>query len=525
MPPTLSTDSPVNLNISKAALCVIAAGLAARIYLFYQIPGINPDSYLYIQQAKALYFGIMDQILSCYVYLSPYPMAVTAVYPIFGDWVAAARIVNILFSTLAIVVFYWLFHRFFEDPVASLTALIFALLPPLIWVSVDGLRDPMFWFFSVTGLYLFILHIEKSRPWVLLCCSICLGLAAWARIEGALYILIAALYLPFLKTKNNWTESIIFFIPYLFLLLLVVVIGFTFKVDWVELFDPERILNLPRAVISQYGTIRHELHTLYRPEVHAISPYFFDRIRNLVWIIALVALIVLIVEALFYVFSIVLVVGAISLKKNIWQDRRIRYLSLVCVSSMVLLYFHTLSLWHSAPRHLAVFLLPAFIFIAAGIGRCHSLLLNRFSCKPATSYFVLLAVVILAFVPKILRANFDKDNLTYQEIGHYISQREGGLRAVSVCGALKQLRDIHFYANLDTRFAPCLDDGAHFYETNLDVLDLICDQHYDYLVWDQKGWKNQRVDSLPSNLPCGFNKIREWRSEKLGQIILYEVVK
>lgn len=520
-----SLDTPATLRLPLSAWYVLLAGFSVRMYLYYQIPLINPDGFLYIQQAKALYFGLSDQLMSCYSYLSPYPMVVCMAYGLFGDWVTAAQSVNIFFGTLALIPFYWLLRRFFENGTAILTTLAFALLPAYALVSTDALRDPMFWFFGITGLYLFILHIEKRHPLLLLCCSLCLSVAAWARIEGILYILVSAAYLPFLKNRHKWTDLLIFLSPSLFSLAVILVIASVSGLNGFDMLNPKRILDLPLGVISQYESIRDELKTLYQPDMFSVSKYFFDRIRSLVWIIAFIALIVLIVETLLYVFFLFLVAGVVSRAHRIWTDTGLCYVAIICISAMVLLYFHTFCLWHAAARQLAVFLLPAFVFIGAGMEICQTYLTNRFRCKPATAVAILITVIMLTFVPKILRANYDRDKLIFTEIGRFIAHREAGERAVSVCGAFERVIDVHFYANVNTRWAPCFDDGALFHRTSTELLQLIRSQKYDYFIWDEKGWQNGGLDPAAVNSAFGFIKIREWQSRKIGKLILYEVTK
>lgn len=520
-----SLDTPITLRLPLSAWCVLLAGFSVRMYLYYQIPLINSDGFLYIQQAKALYFGLSEQLMSCYSYLSPYPMVVCMAYGLFGDWVTAAQSVNIFFSTLALIPFYWLLRRFFENSTAILTTLTFALLPAYALVSTDALRDPMFWFFGITGLYLFILHIEKRRPLLLLCCSLCLSVATWARIEGILYILVTAAYLPFLKNRNKWVDLLIFLAPSLFSLAVILVIASVSGLNGFDMLNPKRILELPLGVLSQYESIRDELKTLYHPDMFTVSKYFFDRIRSLVWIIALVALVVLIVETLLYVFFLFLIAGVVSRARRIWMDTRLCYVAVICISAMVLLYFHTFCLWHAAARQLAVFLLPAFVFIGAGIATCHVHVTNRFRCKSATTVAILITVILLTFVPKILRANYDRDKLIFTEIGRFIAHREEGKRAVSICGAFERVKDVHFYANVNTRWAPCFDDGALFHRPNAERLHLIRSQKYDYFIWDEKGWQNERLDPAAVTSEFGFTRIREWQSQKLGKLILYEGTK
>ncbi|MBA7662508.1 hypothetical protein ES703_70537 [subsurface metagenome] len=66
----------------------------------------------------------------------------------------AAKSVSLIFGTMTLVPLYFLLKRFFDESIGLLVLLIFALIPVFIDRSVDVVRGPIFWFFSVLGLYL-----------------------------------------------------------------------------------------------------------------------------------------------------------------------------------------------------------------------------------------------------------------------------------------------------------------------------------------------------------------------------------
>jgi len=85
-------------------------------------------------------------------YLSNYPILIVVAYKIFGDWVVAAKSVSLFFGAITLVPVYLLLKRFFRREITLLATLIFSLIPVFIDKSVDVVRDPVYWFFSLLGL-------------------------------------------------------------------------------------------------------------------------------------------------------------------------------------------------------------------------------------------------------------------------------------------------------------------------------------------------------------------------------------
>lgn len=525
MLPGDSTHSSNPFALSLTATGIVFLGLAARLWLYFRMPLINPDAFLYIQQAKALHFGRLGQLLGCYSYLSPYPIAVSIAYPLMGDWVRAAQAVNIFFSTASIVPLYWLLRRFFNDALASTTLLAFALLPSYALVGRDALRGPLFWAFALLGLYLFVLHLENRRPLLLLGAGICMGLAAWARVEGLLYVVASACFLPFSSSRKKTADVFIFLSPYLAVSAAGLLTAHLRGLDVIALLNPDRVLDLPRGVVSQYRSIRDWLGSIRPSQIPSISPYFFGRIKDLIWAIPAVALVVFIAETLLYIVFVFLLAGMVAWIKKMRSDRRIMYLVIVCLAALVLLYFHTLFMWHAASRLLAVFLLPAFVIIGAGIESFILCLARRFHCKPATGYAIVCALIFFAFVPKLVSANFVSDKLIFPEIGRSIAQSEAAQHTVTVCGAFKEVNVIQFYANLHTKAASCFNRKAFFHQANPTALSLTLAKGYDYFVWDQAHWGNIEPEKRPPDAHYRLEAVREWDSQRLGRVILFKVVK
>ena len=511
-------------NLSFGAAITVVLGFLVRVYLFARNPIINPDGILYIQQAKALYFGLFDQVLNCYYYLSPYPLLVAFWYRFLGDWVIAAQWVNIIFSTLTIIPLFWLLKRFFPDSNAWITAMVYALLPAYALAGTWVIRDPVFWFFAVTGLYFFILHMEKRSFLWLMLSSICFAAGAWFRMEGSLFILVSSLFLLYSGKKHLWKDLAVFMAPYVIAATAGILLVHFRDIDLMELLKPERLLSRPLDFFTQYSTLRAQLKTLYDNDLVNSAPFFFQRVRNLIWLIALGTLLVQLAETLFYLFFILLAVGMVTWTKRLKTDPRVVSLGTLSILSLALLYSQIIYNWAMTSRFLAVFLFPAFIFIGAGIERMATFLSSRFHLRGNHVYAIIVVIILSLLLPKILRTNSDEDKLVYREIGAYIAGREDNSRVISICGGFKQVKTIHFFANVNFPGAPCFENGAILKRTDPNGLKIMLKHRCNYWVCYQKNCKENAIETLSADTGKQLNQLGEWPSERLGKIILYEVV-
>ncbi|AOY58133.1 uncharacterized protein Dmul_13580 [Desulfococcus multivorans] len=520
----LSPDRPSVHRPSMMGFLALFAGLLARAYLYWMDPLISSDGFLYVQQARALYFRDFDQLLSCYDNVSCYPVFVAAAFSLFGEWVIAGQMTSLFFGTLSLLPLYWILRRFFVEPTASITLLIFALLPVFVWLSRDVLRDPTYWCFSLFGLYFFLRHIEHRRPMGLFISSICFLMGAWARIEGCLFILASACYLIFSCRPEKWRDLFIFFSPYIVAAAAGILYSQVAGIETMDVLKPERLLTRPGEFLSKYREIRDHLTALVRENPTPISPYFFDWVRHLVWFLPFAILMVQITETLFYLFFIILISGIVVWRHEILRDRRLIFLAALSIAALMVLYMQIVYNWSMTDRFIALFLFPAFVFLGAGVSCSASALSTYFKLTPKKAHILMCVIVLAVFVPKILRANYDTEKLIFSEIGEFIAQKEKNQRVVSVAGNFKELRAVHFYANRNYPGAPCFEDGISILkQSDRASLVFVLSHGFDYFVWNEKAWQNGYPETLLPERQGQFQKLRQWSSAREGDLILYEV--
>jgi len=507
---------------SGLAVLVIFLGFVIRLYSWYYIPLVNPDGCLYIQQAKALHYGLWDSLTSCYHYLSNYPILIAASYKIFGDWIIAAKSVSMFFGTATLIPLYCLLRRFFNETVSSLTLLIFALLPAFVDLSSFIIRGPVYWFFSLLGIYLFILQIEKKSNLLILFSSISFIMGTWARIEGALFILVSISYLLIIKQEDIRRRLFFFLAPVLFLSLPAVGYMLIFNRDSLTLSD-SRILMMPLNVVIGYQELREKLGCLTEQNIADISPYFISRIRSLIWLIALATLCVQITETFFYFFFPVFLYGIAGSKERIRKDSRLVYLSLLSVAAYALLYAQIIYNWVMVSRFVALFIFPAYVFTGFGLEKTADFLARQLNKEKSAVYVIICLLILLIALPKTLRATYEKDKLISKEIGQFISAREKNTREISVAGSFKRVLLIHFYANLNSRNAPCFDEDSILGRDTMTNLRFIKEKRFDYVIWDEKGMSQKLLGQILGEADNTYAKLKEWKSPKLGRLILFEV--
>lgn len=508
----------------KMLILVLALGFLIRVYACFHTHIINPDGTLYIHQARALYHGLWEQVTSCGLsYLSIYPILIAFAYPLFQDWILAARSVSVFFGTLTLIPLYLLLRRFFEKETSGLCALIFTLTPFLVGHSADVIRDPVFWFLLMLGLYFFLLQIEKSgKGLFLVLASFSFLFAAWARIEAILFILLSSIYLLVTKQEKKGQKLTFFLAPSVLALLLAIAHAglwnvFRFDDIFSKILEPYR----------QYTDLRSTLLALASPSQGYFLESFLKGARNLVWLIALGTLFAHIVKAFFYPAFLVFLAGTVDIGKRIRGDRRIRYLLLLSFGALGLLYLHLLQTWLIYPRFMVVFFFPSFVFVGFGIERLIVLANSRLRMKRSFALAILCFLILSVSLPKNLKP-VEQDKVMFKEIGELIAQMEGKNRETPVATSLQILRWVSFYANLHVPGAPCpqpynkfdalLGNSYKEFVVNLKGRGI------KYFVWEEKHWPKDRFNFQKQVRPEDFRRLRSGYHPDTGRLVLYQVL-
>lgn len=507
---------------------IVLFGFTIRLFCFYYTHIINPDGVLYIHQARAIYYGLHDSLFTCSMgSLSNYSILIVPAYVILGDWVIAAKSVSLFFGTITLIPLYLLLNKFFKKGIAQLSLLVFALIPVFVDKSVDVVRDPVYWFFSALGLYLFVSQIGKTNHVYLILSSLSFLMAAWARIEAILFVLASFIYLLFVRQEGKLRRISIFAMP----LAIVLLIGiFGLKISSIPLSDLHRgheVTTQLTGPVTEYGDLRASLAELMNQPLEGNLPAFLHKSRNLVWLIAVGTLIVYAVRAYFYPFFLIFVIGLGGMWPKMQEDRRLLYLAFPTVSALVLLYMHVLQTWTMFTRFFAIFILPSFICIGFGLDRMTDSLRSRLNLKARMALSIVCFLLFAFALPKNLKPR-EKDKLVFKEIGELIAKRDGNSQIISIAAPHAIIRWISFYANLNYKGAPCPEE-------NYDIGNLIGNNRWEfvknlrkrgisYVLWGEKHWPKGTLSLIDRQNMRDFAKLGIWRHPDTGKLVLFKVI-
>ncbi|MFB0521323.1 MAG: glycosyltransferase family 39 protein [Desulfatiglandales bacterium] len=513
---------------NRTAILIIGLGFVIRLFCFQHTYIVNPDGVLYIHQARAIYYGLTDSVLTCSMgYLSNYPILIVVAYKIFGDWVVAAKSVSLFFGTITLVPVYLLLKRFFRREITLLATLIFSLIPVFIDKSVDLVRDPVYWFFSLLGLYLFVSQIEERNHLRLIVSSLSFLIAAWARIEAILFILVSFVYLIFVTKDRKLQRTSVFAMPLVLVLLFGIFGLMIFNMPVNDLHRGYEATTKFTAPMTEYRNLRESLTELMNQPLEGSLPAFLHKARHLVWLIGLGTLVTYGVRAYFYPFFLIFIIGLGGIWGRLKKDDRVLYLAFLAISALILLYVHLLQTWTMFSRFFAIFIVPSFIFVGFGLEKIIDFFRSRFNLKQSVVLTILCLFILACSLPKNLMPR-ETDKLIFKEIGELIADREGNDKEIQVATSLHLIRWISFYANLNYRGAPCP-------EKNYDIENIIGKSYEEfvqnlrrrgirYFLWEEKHWPKGSFHLVNREDPKDFIKLGNWSHPDTGRLILFRVI-
>ena len=514
--------------MKKQAILVIAIGFFIRLFCFHYTYIINPDGPLYIHQARAIYYGLgaapWNTVLG---YFSNYPILIAGTYTVVGDWIIAAKLVSLIFGTAILIPLYLLSRRLFEERIALLVTLVFALIPFLVDRSVDVVRAPVFWFFLVLGMHFFVAQIEKTNHIYLFLSSLSFLLAAWARIEGVLFIGASYVFMLIVGQERKLVKLGVFSIPIAPLIFIYFLRLSILQVDIGDLFYLDRIMPSQFATIAdQYELIRGATSDLVNQGQQTIVNRFLLVTRHLVWWIALGTLLTGMIKAFFYPFFILFLMGFKGICRKLKENGRILYLSILSLSAFLLMCIVVLYFWEMPTRYMGILVFPSVVFIGFGLEKLMLFLRSRFNLKGSIAFFIICLLILGFSLPKKLKPR-EKDKVVFKEIGGLIAQKEGNQNEVVIVASIHSFGLVSFYANVEYKGAPrpranwdlenlVGDDYAEFVEN-------LRHSEVDYFLWEGKHWPHKSADYLRIGNPEDFAQVGTWSHPDTGKLILFEV--
>mgnify|MGYP001035709548 CR=1 FL=1 len=207
---------------------LLGAAICVRVPHLISPYVINPDAIDYIMSAKALAQGKWTEGFQL-SHASIYPVLISLVGPLVGDWVWAARAITTLFGVLTLVPLYYVSRKVIHWPWSAIPSLSYCLSPTLTHYSMDVIREPISWFLLLSTIWtIFKAWESKGAIWYLLG-GILLFLATANRLDGLIAVAgILAWKVIRLVSKRGFSrfgkEISLFLFP--FLLALVVLLAF-----------------------------------------------------------------------------------------------------------------------------------------------------------------------------------------------------------------------------------------------------------------------------------------------------------
>jgi 4-amino-4-deoxy-L-arabinose transferase-like glycosyltransferase len=178
-------------------MLILAIGVVARIVKF-NAPDLVMDTVVYSRLGKNLiefgryYFG---ENYNMGVFFPPgYPAFIGITNLIFHDLFFSAKLVSFAGSCVSILLAYVIGKKLYDTTSGLFAALLFAVYPVIILVSVQGYSDALFIMFLLLSIYIFFWSLETDNLIAYPILGFSIAMTYYMRPEGVFILL-----LPFLQ--------------------------------------------------------------------------------------------------------------------------------------------------------------------------------------------------------------------------------------------------------------------------------------------------------------------------------------
>ncbi len=474
-----------------------------RFYAFLNTPLINHDGVWYINQAKALALNNWELARDCgYDFISLYHLLIPVFYKITGDWIIAGMSISLIFGSLTVIPMYLMLRHFFDMKISFMAGLALSVNPFFVSYSVELIKDPLFWFFGLCGICLFITAIKnEKKSFLLIFSNISFLIAGFARFEIIIYMIGSIVYILFFENKKF--KKIFFFIfPAIVLTILVNFLN--------TLLMKEALYLWNFYFVPRNQRFFEDLWT------NVFTSGIFEKS-----IISLDLLQRKLVRVIYLPYVIFFITGIFNIYKEIKRDKDLIYLILLSLCSLFALYLFYLKINVLSPRYTVFFILPAFVFFCSGSTALINILKKIKIRDKIVISFLVLYIVITAF---IYPSNFiprTSDKIIYRTIGEFIAGTEKNQNTVVIASDSR----VMFYANLKSQEILCgnkLIKYDHVTELNYnELVKALKNSGAKYFLWEAKFWKNNRYNFQDVMKNKDFVEVKKWDNNRA---ILYRIL-
>jgi hypothetical protein len=171
----------------KTLLVLVVITLFPRVLMAWRIPTICVDGALYVGLAEQYEQGDLNPA-SPYGF-NLYPPILAVLHKSGIPWEYAGEFWGVLCGTLVVLPLFGWIRRQFDDRVAVISCLLYAVHPELVEWSPEMVRDQTFWLLFATSLYVMWRAVVELRLRLFAVLGLLLPLAALSRFEGTFLII------------------------------------------------------------------------------------------------------------------------------------------------------------------------------------------------------------------------------------------------------------------------------------------------------------------------------------------------
>ncbi|MCS7198989.1 MAG: hypothetical protein RMI63_05425 [Caldimicrobium sp.] len=407
--------------------------VALRIFSFFNTHIINKDAPLYLFQSMVIHSGNLTLLQMCenssrISVLNLFSISIAFLYNFIANWEFAGKLLSLISSIFSIVILFLIliliFKRHLNDYIIYLTLLIYIFNPIIIKESAEIFRESFFTLFILLGLMFFLVGLyrnDRNTLLFFLLANFSWLLSSWIRIEGVFLIIFTILYfILHLFCSSNRNLYFNFFLKYSittgFIFLFIFAFAYYKGFISVEFSEKFKLIN---PFTQPYSKI---IETLKFMDVPSPSPYFWDMVKQNLWLIALgTTIFYKLVPTLHFSNLIFLFFGFKNLTKNLKTIRFIDYFLFISVCYTIIFYYFCFTKWYMEKRYMLPLIYFLSPILAIGISNLTNFIKNRFSISEKKVFLLLAVYIMLTSISKISKP-VRKDLLYIKQTANEISQ-------------------------------------------------------------------------------------------------------
>lgn len=179
-------DEALSLRIGAffVALC-----LFPRVLMCVFADSVCRDAFFYFDRAAAFEQGDLKDAFSGGMNLNLYPAILAALHRCGLEWIAGARLWNLVVTALTVLPLYGWVRRVTDGRTATLGCVVYAFWPFMVESAADPIRDATFWLLLNLTFYLGMVTVDRPTPGKGLVTALVWVAALITRMEGWLLLL------------------------------------------------------------------------------------------------------------------------------------------------------------------------------------------------------------------------------------------------------------------------------------------------------------------------------------------------